>query len=413
VGPTLPDLFPSGPDPTSYFLQIIATDLTPSNDSSIPVQPPIYVPPSTSTFQAVSSLWFLSLVSSLTCALLALSLLQWTRRYLLDVRQRGTLCNQARVREYLAEGIHDSGIAILVDVMRACHQISFALFAIGLSIYLSLTVTVTGTLVITWFTVWAGLYLWMTMTAKSRDNSPYHSPLSSILYRCFRLLILPGSITLQVTPTTRSTSSRVSASNGFRGFLRKMSPGGMRKATEDSAKYYSEWLDRRILVWTFNSLNKDHEFERFFAGIPGFCDSRVVNDPMKCFLEPEGARWQKKFSRALFGWIHRTMTSDLISEPARLQRIKICLKVFDALPTLVSWSTLRSLFDKWEGSVDSRSAASRAGGNSYGTTGDPCTSLYARCIVVILLARAQQPFRDRDWFDLITQFSRSNNPVSV
>ena len=111
------------------------------------------------------------------------------------------------------------------------------------------------------------------------------------------------------------------------------------------------------------------------------------------------------------------MTSHQISEAARLERIKICLKVVDALqvvdalPTLVSWSALRSLFGRWEGSVDSRSAASHADGNSYGTTNDPFKSLYVRCIVVILLARAQD--HDHDWFDLTTQSSRWNNAVRV
>ena len=38
----------------------------------------------------------------------------------------------SRIREYLAEGIRESRCAILVDVMRACHQISFVLFSLGL-----------------------------------------------------------------------------------------------------------------------------------------------------------------------------------------------------------------------------------------------------------------------------------------
>jgi hypothetical protein len=222
-----------------------------------------------------------------------------------------------------------------------------------------------------------------------------------MLYRFFQLTLLPGS----VAPSRARRSARVPASHGIRGFLRMMTPDGMRKSIKNSIQEFSESLDSRILKWTFKSLNKDREFERFFAGIPDFCHSRVVNNPIDCLLELDGT--QKKLSRALFGWMHRTMTSHLISEPARLQRIKICLEVFDALPTLVSWSTLRSLLDRWEGTVDSKSA----GGNSSGTAGDPWTSLYARCIVVILLARAQ--VYDRDWFDLTTQFSRLNDAVRV
>ena len=393
------------PDISSAYLELIYDQLVLANGST-PISVESDLTPK-SSYQTVNSLWFLTLVTSLTCALLAVLLQQWTLRYLSDVRQRRTLCSQARVREHLAEGMRISGIAIIADIMRGCHQLSFTLFATGLSIYLSSTssASATGIVVSCWFLLWALLYMFMTVGAMSRNNSPYHSTLSSILYHFVQLFLLPGSMTSSHVRRT----TRVPASHGIRGFLGMITPEGMRKSIKDSIQEFSEHLDNRILQWTFESLNKDHEFERFFSGIPDFCDSRVVNDPIQCLLELNGP--QKKLSRALFGWIHRTMTSHQISEPARLERIKICLKVVDALPSLVSWSALRSLFEKWEGSVDSRSAASRAGGNSYGTTGDPFTSLYVRCIVVILLARAQ--VHDRDWFDLTTQFSRSHNTVSV
>ncbi|KAF8269603.1 hypothetical protein EI94DRAFT_1573709, partial [Lactarius quietus] len=95
-------------------------------------------PPGTDTakfeqnFQLVNSFWLSSLVLSLTCALLAISLQQWARQYLMAIRQRRTPHRQARIREYLAQGVRDSGIAILVDLMRAGQQLSFALFALGL-----------------------------------------------------------------------------------------------------------------------------------------------------------------------------------------------------------------------------------------------------------------------------------------
>jgi hypothetical protein len=53
----------------------------------------------------------------------------------------------------------------------------------------------------------------------------------------------------------------------------------MREAIEETVQKRSDDLDSRIVEWTFNSLTRDHEFERFFAAIPDFCDSRAVREP--------------------------------------------------------------------------------------------------------------------------------------
>lgn len=59
----------------------------------------------------------------------------------------------SRIREYLAEGIRESRCAILVDVMRACHQISFVLFSLGLCAYFLSTDMTTFGIVSSWFFV--------------------------------------------------------------------------------------------------------------------------------------------------------------------------------------------------------------------------------------------------------------------
>lgn len=218
----------------------------------------------------------------------------------------------SRIREYLAEGIRESRCAILVDVMRACHQIFFVLFSLGLCAYFLSTDMTTFGIVSSWFFVWSVLYIWMTMTAISRHISPYRSPLSSIFYRFAQLTRFARSITPD-TFTGRST--RFAASNSHRGLLRRLSPEGMRETMEESVQKFSEDLDSRILGWTFNSLTQDHEFEQFFAGIPDFCLSRAVRDPKDLLLELNDK--QESLSRMLFVWISRTVTSHLISEPAR------------------------------------------------------------------------------------------------
>ncbi|KAF8265065.1 hypothetical protein EI94DRAFT_1736704 [Lactarius quietus] len=265
------------------------------------------------SFQLVNSLWFSSLILS-----------QWAGRYLVAVRQRRTPYNQARVREYLAEGIRDSGISLLVDLMRAGQQLSFVLFAIGFLVPMFFGIlNWISIVVLMWLVLCTVLYLWVTMVGILRKNSPYYTPLLSFM-QFFQLLL-----------TTLYYGTR--RSNPFEGSLRRFTQG-VRKATEESAQKHSQALDRRTLEWTFESLNQDSEFERFFAAIPDFCNSRAVEDPMGHLLKLNG---EEKLSQALFGFMHRTVTSRLLPEPARQQRIKICTLVVEAVPTLVTWSTLR------------------------------------------------------------------------
>ena len=346
------------------------------------------------SFTLVNSLWFSSLILSLTCALLAISLQQWARRYLVAVRQRRTPYTQARIREYLAEGIRNSGIALLVDLMRAGQQLSFVLFAAGFvtPMFFNFGPSPWSSFIaLMWLTLCAALYLCITIVGISRKNSPYYTPLVSFL-QFFQLLL--------VTPYYGTRRS-----NGFEGTLKRFTQV-VRKETEESAQQDSHGLDRRTLEWTFETLNKDDDFERFFAGIPDFCNSRAVDDPMGHLLKLDG---EHKLSQALIGFMHRTTTSHLISESARQQRIKICTKAIDAVPTIVaSWSTLRRVFGEWEGllgSVDFGKAVLRISG------GDPRTVFCARCIVAIVIARAQ--VYDRRWFNLTTQLLTSDVEVWI
>ncbi|KAH8986851.1 hypothetical protein EDB92DRAFT_1948871 [Lactarius akahatsu] len=340
------------------------------------------------------TLWYSSLVISLTCALLAILLQHWARRYLKAVRQRDAAYEQARNREFLADGIHDSGIALLLDAMWASHQLSFMLFILGLlMLFFDTAAGATFFVVLIWSLVWTCLYLWVSITGIFRENSPYSTPFSSIMRRLFRL---------------KSVHTRAAPSSRVERTLRT------RKMTEESARD----LDGRILKWTFTFLNQDHEFERFFASIPDFCDSRAVTNPVGLLRELNGDenKPSHKLSQALIWLMHRTVTTHLISEPTRQQRINICTRAIDAVPALVSWSILRRVFGEWGGllgSVDFGGAvlaAVRTGGDD---NSDQRTVFYAQCIVAIVIARARPGVHDWSWINLTTQFLTSDMKLWV
>ena len=51
---------------------------------------------------------------------------------------------------------------------------------------------------------------------------------------------------------------------------------GIRKET---ARKAPPEIDDRALMWTYESLDEDHELEQFLSGIPGFCSSKLVCNP--------------------------------------------------------------------------------------------------------------------------------------
>jgi len=70
---------------------------------------------------------------------------------------------------------------------------------------------------------------------------------------------------------------------------RKLLVQGMQKTAEETALNSPSEIDSRAFLWTINRLDEDHELERFFSGLPGFCSSKVVNDPLPRVTE-EGKR---------------------------------------------------------------------------------------------------------------------------
>ena len=86
VSVSVQDLKPSSQDISAFYLANIYQILADSNRSQVIIPPTLpnpsipFSPPTSAIW--VNSLWILSLVISLTCALLATLLQQWARRYM-------------------------------------------------------------------------------------------------------------------------------------------------------------------------------------------------------------------------------------------------------------------------------------------------------------------------------------------
>ncbi|KAI9439610.1 hypothetical protein H4582DRAFT_1812874, partial [Lactarius indigo] len=91
-------------------------------------------PPSASVV-FVNSVWFLSLVLSLTCALIATLLQQWARRYLQMIQRNHAPHVRAHIREYFSRGARRFRIFGLVEALPFLILISVLLFFTGLVVF--------------------------------------------------------------------------------------------------------------------------------------------------------------------------------------------------------------------------------------------------------------------------------------
>ncbi|KAH9009753.1 hypothetical protein EDB83DRAFT_450694 [Lactarius deliciosus] len=158
-----------------YLANIYHTVSNPNQSSTLPTPSP-FSPPNHAVW--VNSLWFMSLVISLTCALLATLLQQWARRYLKTPQPRYSPYKRAHIRAFFAEGVDKFLLPWAVEALPTLLHVSLFLFLAGLAVFLwNVNLPIFG-LVLSWVGVCMALYGCITFMPIVRHDSPYHTPLS-------------------------------------------------------------------------------------------------------------------------------------------------------------------------------------------------------------------------------------------
>ncbi|KAI0267568.1 hypothetical protein BGY98DRAFT_900790, partial [Russula aff. rugulosa BPL654] len=133
-------------------------------------------PPATAVF--VNSVWVVSLVLSLTCALMATMLQQWTRRYRQLTQRNYPPHVRAHIREYFARGATRFHISQLVETLPALLLISVLLFFSGLVVFAfrgNIIVAYITVAVVAFCVLW---YIILTLAPLIYHDCPYRTPLS-------------------------------------------------------------------------------------------------------------------------------------------------------------------------------------------------------------------------------------------
>jgi hypothetical protein len=394
---TVQDIRPNPQDTSNFYLALIhqqfskqlnePQDPIPTSLSSNPAQS--FSAPTSAVW--VNGLWFLSLVISLTCALMATLLQQWARRYLEVAYPQYSPHKRARIHAFYSEGVEELHVPWTVEALPTLLHISLFLFFAGLAVFLfNVHLTIFGVV-----TAWIGIcvisYACLTFLPIIRKNSPYSGPLSSFFSWCvtglrhvfFKLFEEPRR---KPGSTTKRPAHFFSRS--------------MRETAEHYARKLHHDIDFRALWWTFKSLDEDGELQEFFEGLIGLCSSKAVPNALQDFIKPR----KKLLSKELIELMKRTLSSNLVSESVKRNRITICAKLIGTTHLIGDWWFLRRvLLEDWHKFL--RCVEFGIFAQKLKNNPDRVTALSAQCSAAVVISNV----RERDQL-VFGQLNTPNTP---
>ena len=281
-------LQPSSSDTVILLLSQISQQLAAlSSGSSISI--PSGLPgqdfqPSASAIR-VNILWFISLVLSLTCALLATLMQQWVRRYLQTSQRWYAPYKRARIRTFFAEGIERFGLPVAVEALPALLHVSVFLFFGGLIDFLiNINHTVAFSL-LSAVVVGTSAYFLFTVLPLIYPNSPYQTPLTTLLWIFQQTTLLISLDLLRRLVKFIYEHTGIVVWKLYGRILFKLDDHsrrfrqGLSRSREAIALSQPTEMDSRALSWAIDALDEDHELEEFVAAIPGYYRSTTVKPP--------------------------------------------------------------------------------------------------------------------------------------
>ena len=217
-------------------------------------------------------LWLISLVLSLTCALIATLLQQWARRYIETPKSSNVQRHRARVRSLLLIGTKLYKIPLIVEMLPTLLHLSVYLFLAGLVIAFHTIHEKVAVAVDVAVGVSGLAYLALSILPCLDVRCPYRTPISQILwypiyaFLSFAAPFLNRCITGLRGLLNRPAQSRaLTVSNHWQYFT-----DGLEKTIFYRAVTTLRDGDRGRVAWLFNqlALGDRHTFLKFAASIP-------------------------------------------------------------------------------------------------------------------------------------------------
>jgi hypothetical protein len=343
----------------------------------------------------VNSLWFLSLLISLTGAAFVTLVQQWVFRYITITQQPSDTPDQrARIRAYFASRPWGPYVTWGSDRSPFYLHLSFFLFMAGCAIYLFNLNRAVFYAVVSWITIFATVYVIVTVGGILVPHELLYTPFSPLLLHAF--LGISYAI-FQVCSYIRPLDILL---NGARKRYRRLSDRysdgfipGIWKGAEETASNPSSEIDASVIGRILLALDDDHALEAFFVTIPGFCNSNIVDVPLPSSVG-------MKLRQALDGFLDRTFSSNSIPESVKSDRLFTCLNAAHAAlePSAVS-HILDDIFNgRWGEAL--RSVEIGHSLRRWGHGKSDLIDSNIRRIVACIVARARRLGQDDRWTKL-------------
>ncbi|KAJ6549410.1 hypothetical protein DFH09DRAFT_855979, partial [Mycena vulgaris] len=172
----------SGDQAVKLLTQISQQLASGSNDSALPISPPLPFTPS-STSLVCNALWFISLGLSLVCALIATLVEQWARDFLHRADMRSAPLIRARIYSYLYYSMKRFNMHLVVDIIPLLLHASLLLFFAGLVAFLIPVNLVMTVIAATLLVLVTAAYSVLTFLPPGYMDCPYRTPLSGAFWR--------------------------------------------------------------------------------------------------------------------------------------------------------------------------------------------------------------------------------------
>jgi hypothetical protein len=336
---------------TQSLLSQISQQLPGSpNSTTTTASPPVsadsFKPPASAVF--VNAVWIVSLVLSLTCALMATLLQQWARRYLQLTQRNHPPHVRAHIREYFALGADRFRVSTFVEALPALLLISILLFFSGLVVFAFRANNIVAFITLAIVASCCLWYLALSLMPLIFHDCPYQTPLSALFWFCTRMILL--SVNWVARHGTKFCHRlgviKTDVVERFqnRQIIKKETfSQGMISMLESSAKRFSLDIYTSALCRTLNLLDEDHELEEFVAGIPGLSESEALRtfdklssnarDRVTMVLAalPGPASFHDQLSWSIVELSQRAISSGL-SGYIRRRRTQACLKALYYIP---------------------------------------------------------------------------------
>jgi len=224
--------------------------------------PPLPFP----TFHASASdrraniLWVISLVCSLSAALLATLVQQWVKAYMRIFQQSSNPLKTARIRLFLFEGAER--LPVVAEAVPALIHVSLILFFWGLGDIILQIDTAVFVAAVVPIAVCVCLYLYCMIAPIWNPQSPYRTPFSIFIWYLIRVL----------HPYY----------NCFRGKVVKLASMEVRQE-QSAMKETKSRKDRdvRAVRWLVDNINGSNEAQTFVLAIPGSFNQEWGRDVWK------------------------------------------------------------------------------------------------------------------------------------